>query len=657
MTTKFAFSKFRGVGLGAVIAVAATSAPPQTYTAINLGVPVSSFAAAINDNGQIVGWFCPPTEISCSSLDPSETSNGLHAFLYSGGTITDLGTLPGASGSEATGINDIGQIVGYSHTANGNEHAFLYSAETMTDLGTLAGGFNSYAMGINSAGQVVGKADTGSGAVHAFLYGGGTMMDLGTLPGGATSSATAINKLGQIVGYSTTASGVEHAFLLSGGSIADLGTLPGGASLATGINDSGVIVGDSLTAAGNLHAFQYSAGSLTDLGTLPGASTSFATGINDNGQVVGYSGTINEDAFLYGGGIMTNLDPLVGLSGSYGNGINNLGQIAAFANGQAYLFTPGTCADSPQLRIELDDGTDITGTTQSVVVGQKISLHACYTPPTGLTIARQSWTVPGPTVGGYTASTQQGRVISALFTNVSTVFYWVRPGVTPITYTYMLSNGQSFSATATYNVAGPSAGSVTTATGIVGIVPCDQTIRRGIRFISRFATCLSLGDDSIAPGITFTRSITQSLGAYTGNLFFVQLVTGNAVAAQSIKTSTTCTGTGLDAPYPFPDTADPIDFIFYQAFDSPHLVLNRVFTEMSEVMSARMFLMWQASGLADAIPVPLGFVDWNWAGYATYNGGEKAWEITDSAAGAQLYQSSTDYPIWQNPISSGVTCK
>jgi probable HAF family extracellular repeat protein len=59
---------------------------------------------------------------------------------YSGGKMIDLGTLPGGTHSWATGINNKGQIVGYSTIASGQTHAFLYSGGTMIDLGTLEGG-------------------------------------------------------------------------------------------------------------------------------------------------------------------------------------------------------------------------------------------------------------------------------------------------------------------------------------------------------------------------------------------------------------------------------------------------------------------------------------------------------------------------------------
>ena len=111
-------------------------------------------------------------------------------------TVTDLGILPGGSFSDAWGINASGQIVGSWETNDGNQnpHAFLYSNGTMTDLGTLPGYMQgSQAFGINDAGQVVGVAYPAAWEPTAFLYSNGTMTSLGTLPGGSYSEAYAIN--------------------------------------------------------------------------------------------------------------------------------------------------------------------------------------------------------------------------------------------------------------------------------------------------------------------------------------------------------------------------------------------------------------------------------------------------------------------------------
>jgi probable HAF family extracellular repeat protein len=130
--------------------------------------------------------------------------------------ILDLGTLPGGNSSDATGINDRGQVVGVSQTASGEYHAFLWQEGTMTDLGTLPGAAlpESAAYGINARGQVVGDGYFASSTLHAFLWQEGTMTDLGTLPPPAFrfSSARGINDRGQVVGGGYTASGF-HAFL------------------------------------------------------------------------------------------------------------------------------------------------------------------------------------------------------------------------------------------------------------------------------------------------------------------------------------------------------------------------------------------------------------------------------------------------------------
>lgn len=131
-------------------------------------------------------------------------------------TITDLGTL-GGTVSKAYGINDSGQVVGYSHITSGMpHHAFLYDGTIMQDLGTL-GGTYSYALGINNSGQVVGESKTtGDAAVHTFLYDGGTMYDLSDLFLGSgwtvNNGVQCINDAGQIAGYGLI-NGQTHAFL------------------------------------------------------------------------------------------------------------------------------------------------------------------------------------------------------------------------------------------------------------------------------------------------------------------------------------------------------------------------------------------------------------------------------------------------------------
>ena len=133
--------------------------------------------------------------------------------------LTDLGTL-GGSKSLANGINDAGQIIGWSHTLGGESHAFLYQNGVMDDLGTL-GGSESFAYAINGAGQIVGGADTTDDLLyHAVRWQNDEMLDLGTLWDGNNSEAFGINDAGQIVGVSDTTPEVDGPSTLSYGKVA-----------------------------------------------------------------------------------------------------------------------------------------------------------------------------------------------------------------------------------------------------------------------------------------------------------------------------------------------------------------------------------------------------------------------------------------------------
>ena len=118
--------------------------------------------------------------------------------MWSAGSVIDLGGLPGFTFSEAFGINDAGQVVGFSQVGVA-QYATEWSGSTIINLG---GDVDSEALGINNAGQVVGYSAARLGT-YATEWRGGSAINLGGLPGDhVESGAYGINDTGQIVGYS-----------------------------------------------------------------------------------------------------------------------------------------------------------------------------------------------------------------------------------------------------------------------------------------------------------------------------------------------------------------------------------------------------------------------------------------------------------------------
>jgi probable HAF family extracellular repeat protein len=324
----------------------------QTYTLTDLGSSAYYYSEAhgLNGYGHVVGEYEPTNSIN------------VRGFYFDGATLIDVGSLPGPPYAVAYGNNDTNEVVGESEAAH-NTHAFLYSNGTMTDLGVLGGHINeggySSAHAINRLQQIVGESSVSfaqAGTIHAVLYDHGAATDLGAL-GGDYSAAFAVNNSGVVVGESDEVEpGVTnvHAFIYSGGTMRDLGTLGGSYSSAKAINDSSLVVGEAETVILGityLRAFLYNGSSMTDVGTL-GGSTSSASAINSSGQIVGYAYDANElpNAFLYDGSHMINLSALIPASSSFTNlasadAINDAGQIAgsgytADNEYHAYLLTP-----------------------------------------------------------------------------------------------------------------------------------------------------------------------------------------------------------------------------------------------------------------------------------------------------------------------------
>ena len=122
----------------------------------------ASEARAINENGDVVGWF--------------ETEEKLrHAAFWTRGGMTDWG-LEGRR-SVANDIADTGLIVGAEAAPSEDVQPVLWDAKQSTVIGSL-GGQHGEAYAVNDVGDVVGWSHTSDAVPHAFLWRYGVMSDL-----------------------------------------------------------------------------------------------------------------------------------------------------------------------------------------------------------------------------------------------------------------------------------------------------------------------------------------------------------------------------------------------------------------------------------------------------------------------------------------------
>jgi len=197
-------------------------------------------------------------------------------FPWSAPRIHELPTISGDPDGAALAVNGRGDAAGASGTCGvfnaiylfnlAPRHAILWHDGQATDLGNLGGDglFNGiYASGLNNVGQVVGASDTTNDAsFHAFLWENGHMTDLQTLPGDAYSIATAISDRGVVLGVSVGANFNIRALIWQHGNMQDLNKLVAGSTplslqTACSINALGEIDGIAFNqTTGEYHAYK-----------------------------------------------------------------------------------------------------------------------------------------------------------------------------------------------------------------------------------------------------------------------------------------------------------------------------------------------------------------------------------------------------------------
>jgi probable HAF family extracellular repeat protein len=290
--------------------VVAPVASGQMYTITDLAVGSGfddALAYGISQNGKITG------------AGTVSATGELHAFIWQGGVMQDLGMLGYPYGANGLAINNGGQIAATGYGPG--YQALLYSAGHVTVLGSIESGRSSEGLAINNLGHIVGRAQGDENGFQAFTY-------FGTFAAAPMIIARDINDSDQYVGstaytwvQNNYAHEVPHASMVSGGVQTDLGNLGGGQFTATeayGINSAGQVTGYSTMADRTIHAFRYSAGVMSDLGTIAPYYT-YGVSINSNGDVAGNLETYvggQVDGFLCSHGALVSLTDLLGPRGA-----------------------------------------------------------------------------------------------------------------------------------------------------------------------------------------------------------------------------------------------------------------------------------------------------------------------------------------------------
>ena len=125
-------------------------------------------ASAINASGQIVGYYD-----TFGAPGP-----GVHGFLLSGGVYTTIDDPNGYYSTFPSGSTTLGRSLGTMSMPAVVSHGFLYSGGVYTTIDDPVGATaplanGTEAFGINNAGQIVGFYHDASGVSHGFLYSGG----------------------------------------------------------------------------------------------------------------------------------------------------------------------------------------------------------------------------------------------------------------------------------------------------------------------------------------------------------------------------------------------------------------------------------------------------------------------------------------------------
>jgi hypothetical protein len=183
----------------------------------------------VNSAGAAAGW-CTNAK---TGLDTG--------FVYSKGKFTPV-NFPKSNGTQATGINDKGEVVGLYFDSANLTHGFSKIGTKYTSI-SVKGGTNTVAWGVNNAGQITVYTTNSAGTFDSYLMTGTKLKKIDNPGAGTTGTIVhAPSNVGDIDGTYYDTAGTEKGWLLHKGKYYDV-VDTGGVTRADGLNDKSVLVG------------------------------------------------------------------------------------------------------------------------------------------------------------------------------------------------------------------------------------------------------------------------------------------------------------------------------------------------------------------------------------------------------------------------------
>ena len=325
-------------------------------------------------------------------------------------------------------------------------------------------------------------------------------------------------------------------------------------------------------------------------------------------------------------------------------------------DGTFYTTNPGTAGTHTAVDVNISySGGVITNQTQSVIVGQVISLTGSATPLDAVTSVL--WSIPEKKLSSWTADANASvpTPINPPDLNGSgpVRFFWYDGGIKSVTYTATITGGQKFTATTTFNVLRPKY--------TIGCDPATDVSSPNLALLGG-TPVFFFGDPNQTPtkqGITFHYEADPqwTLG---GNTQWVQMVNstnrvrtqGDPTTTATKQTITTIKGTNcLDSSYPYKVFFPPND-----TSDGPTIPLWADSISGDNVQAAESFQMWlMYKPLGDnSYWVPLRMLAWHWGATADHDSSNTTsanWTLSNKSGQKDSEGDSTTYPSWVQNVT------